>query len=53
MSVAFHVRFEVPSLAACCRPGKACASTVWAPHCKRLMSKKKRVRKRIITVRIK
>jgi hypothetical protein len=52
ISVAFHVRFEVPSVEACCEPDSAWASAVSDPHFKKLTSKNKRVSKRIMTERI-
>jgi len=53
MSVAFHVRFEVPSLAASCEAGNACATAVSDQEFRRLRSKKeKRVNKRIMNPRL-
>src|SRR5262245_50813893 len=53
ISVAFHVRVEVPSVEICRDPGSAWANPVSGPHFKKLISKKKRVNKRIVTMRIK
>src|SRR5262245_12778476 len=53
MSVAFHVRFDVSSIEAGCEPGNAWANAVSDPIFKKLISKKKRVGKRIMPVRIK
>jgi len=53
MSVAFHVRFEVPSVEASCEAGSACADAVAGKQFKRLKNKnEERVSKRIVNVRL-
>jgi len=53
MSVAFHVRFEVPSLEASCGAGNAWATAVSDQEFRRLKRKKeKRVTKRIMNARL-
>jgi hypothetical protein len=52
MSVAFHVRFEVPSLEASCGAGKAWATAVWDQELRRPKNKKEKRVKRIMNARL-